>query len=72
MLKQCTIHITIQYPETHTEVCADDEASVEIAIEDKVMPLLVELFGAPIYVDDVAVEFSVPGKPYNDEFLFLA
>jgi hypothetical protein len=71
MLKQCTIHITIQYPETQAEIHADEETDVEIAIEDRVMPLLIELFGAPIYVDDVAVEFAVPGKQYDDEFLFL-
>jgi len=71
MLRKCTIHITIQYPAYYTEVCADDEASVEISIEDKVMPLLAELFGAPIYVDDVTVEFSVPGRQHVDEFMFL-
>lgn len=71
MLKQCTIHITIQFPETHTEVCPDDAASIELAIEDKAMPFIVELFGAPIYVDDVTVEFSVPRKQYDDDFLLL-
>ncbi len=71
MLRQCTIHITIQYPEGYTEVCSEDETSVEIAIEDRVMPVMVELFGAPIYVDDVTVEFSVPGRQYDDAFLFL-
>jgi hypothetical protein len=70
MMKQCTIHITIQYPESRTEVCADEEGSVELAIEDKMAPLMAELFGAPMYVDDVTVEFSVPGKQYDDEFLF--
>lgn len=71
MLKQCTIHITIQFPETNTEVCLDDVASIELAIEDKAMPFMVELFGAPIYVDDVTVEFSVPGIQYDGEFLLL-
>lgn len=71
MLKQCTIHITVQFPDTRTEVCLDDAASVELAIEDKAMPFIVELLGAPIYVDDVTVEFSVPEKRSDDEFLLL-
>lgn len=60
MFSQCEISIRIQYPTFFTEVLFLDVASTEAAIEGSVSPLLVELFGGPILVDDVSVLISQP------------
>jgi len=66
MFTQCTISISIQYPATFTEVLARDMASTEVAIEGSVSPLLTELFGGTILVDDVNVRLSASNFTNND------
>ena len=55
MYQSCVIHIAIQYPALFAEVLAGDIESTEIAIEGGVSPMLAELFGGEILVDEVTV-----------------
>ena len=55
MYQSCVIHIAIQYPALFAEVLAGDIESTEIAIEGVISPVLVELFGGEILVDEVTV-----------------
>lgn len=66
MFSQCEISIRIQYLTLFTEVLFLDVASTEAAIEGSISPLLVELFGGPILVDDVTVQLSQPNPPDDD------
>ena len=66
MFSECRISIRIQYPTLFTDVLSLDVASTEAAIEGSVSPLLVELFGGPILVDDVTVQLSQPHLPEDD------
>jgi len=66
MYRSCVIHIAIQYLEGHTEVLPDDMESAEVAIEGEVSPILAELFGGEILVDDVTVEgVQTRSTPYK-------
>lgn len=56
MYRSCVIHIAIQYPKLFAEVLAGDVEGTEIAIEGGVSPVLVELFGGEILVDEVIVQ----------------
>ena len=58
MFRKCTIHITVQYPAMFTEVLSNNTESTELAIEGAVSPLLMELFGGEIIVENVIVEES--------------
>lgn len=58
MFRKCTIHITVQYPTMFTEVLSSNTESTELAIEGAVSPLLMELFGGEIIVENVIVEES--------------
>lgn len=50
-----TISITVQCPEKHSETLPDDMLATELALEDRVSQVLLELFGDPLLVDDVTV-----------------
>jgi hypothetical protein len=56
MFKTCTISITIQYLASSSEVLLDDQDSTELAIEVGISPILMELFGGIILVDDVTLQ----------------
>jgi hypothetical protein len=58
MFRKCTIHITVQYQTMFTEVLSSNTESTELAIEGAVIPLLMELFGGEIIVENVIVEAS--------------
>ena len=58
MFRKCTIHITVQYHTMFTEVLSSNTESTELAIEGAVIPLLMELFGGEIIVENVIVEES--------------
>ena len=55
MYQSCVIQIAIQYLALFAEVLAGDIESTEIAIEGGVSPMLAELFGGEILVDEVTV-----------------
>ena len=69
MFTKCTIHITVQYPTMFTEVLACDIESTELAIEGAVSPLLMELFGGAIIVENVTVEESQSNYQCDDELI---
>lgn len=50
-----TISITVQCPEKHSETLSDDMLATELALEDRVSQVLLELFGDPLLIDDVTV-----------------
>ena len=56
MFRTCTITITIQYLAPSSEVLPNDLSSTEMAIEDGVHTILMELFGGEIIVEDVIVQ----------------
>lgn len=56
MYRSCVIHIAIKYPELFAEVLAGDVEGTEVAIEGGVSPMLAELFGGEILVDEVVVQ----------------
>ena len=55
--RRCIIQIDMQYPELFTETLSDDMTSTEVALESEVSPLLAELFGGTILIDDVRVRY---------------
>lgn len=57
-MTRCLIQISIDVPETFTEVATHDVVSTEIAVEGGVSPILAELFGGTILVDDVSIQYS--------------
>ena len=56
MFRTCTITITIQYLAPSSEVLPNDLRSTEMAIEDGMHTILMELFGGEIIVEDVIVQ----------------
>jgi hypothetical protein len=52
------IRISIQCPERLTEMPVNDLEHAELAVEDSVSLLLMELFGGTILVDDVTVQYA--------------
>ncbi|MBV9232238.1 MAG: hypothetical protein JOZ18_23220 [Chloroflexi bacterium] len=66
MFTKCTIHISIQYPATCMEVLSGDTESTEVALEAVISPILMELFGGEIVVDDVTVEQSQSNYQCDD------
>lgn len=61
-LTEARIYISFWFSEEYTEVQLDDQESVEVALEDPLSQVLVELFGEPIVMDDVKVKYSLPAK----------
>jgi hypothetical protein len=55
----CNIQISFQCPDMPSEALLHDVESTELAIEDGVSGLLMELFGGTIIVNDVTVKFSL-------------
>jgi len=66
MFTKCTIHITVQYPTMFTEVLACDVEGTELAIEGAVSPLLMELFGGAIIVENVVVQEFQSNYQYDE------
>jgi len=66
MFTKCTIHITVQYPTVFTEVLACDVEGTELAIEGAVSPLLMELFGGAIIVENVVVQEFQSDYQYDE------
>ena len=60
MFTKCTIHISFQYPVMFNEVLDNDVESTEVAIEAGISPLLMELFGGAILVDNVTLQYAQP------------
>ena len=52
------IRISIQCPDRFTEMPVNDLEHAELAVEDSVSLLLMELFGGTILVDDVTVQYA--------------
>lgn len=52
------IRISIQCPEKLTEMPVNDLERAELAVEDSVSLLLMELFGGTILVDNVTVQHA--------------
>ncbi len=57
-LAEGSIHITFQFSEEYAEVLPGDVESTEVALEQAISQLLLELFGEPIFVGDVTVKYS--------------
>jgi hypothetical protein len=55
----CNIQISFQYSDMPSEAPLHDVESTELAIEDGVSGLLMELFGGTIIVNDVTVKYSL-------------
>ncbi len=53
----CNIQISFQCPAMLSEALLHDVEGTELAIEDGVSGLLMELFGGTIIVNDVTVKF---------------
>lgn len=55
----CNIQISFQCPDMPSEALLHDVESTELAIEDGISSLLMELFGGTIIVNDVTVMYSL-------------
>jgi hypothetical protein len=55
----CNIQISFQCPDMPSEALLHDVESTELAIEDGISGLLMELFGGTIIVNDVTVKYSL-------------
>jgi len=73
MFMNCIIQISIRYPVLHTELLSTEKESTEVAIEGTVCPILMELFGGSIIVDDVHID-EHPCSSYacDDEIIYQA
>jgi hypothetical protein len=73
MYTYCTIQISIRYPAMYTEILPTEKESTEVAIEGTVSPILMELFGGSIIVDDVhIVERPASSFTVDDEIVYQA
>jgi hypothetical protein len=61
--RRCIIQIDMQYPKAFTETLPDDTESTEVALESEVSPLLAELFGGVVLIEEVTVRYL----PSSDE-----
>ena len=62
----CKIQISIQCPDMPSEAPLQDVESTELAIEDGMSGLLMELFGGTIIVNDVTVQYSLPEEKCDE------
>ncbi len=62
----CNIQISFQCPDMPSEAPLHDVESTELAIEDGMSGLLMELFGGTIIVNDVIVKYSLPGEECSE------
>ena len=62
------IRISIQCPDRFTEMPVNDLEHAELAVEDSVGLLLMELFGGTILVDDVTVQYASSEYECGDHF----
>ncbi len=62
----CNIQISFQCPDTLSEAPLHDVESTELAIEDGVSGLLIELFGGTIIVNDVTVKYSMSEQEWEE------
>ena len=54
--RRCIIQIDMRYPdERFTEMVSDDTESTEVALEGEVSPLLAELFGGVVLIEEITV-----------------
>ncbi len=63
----CNIQISFQCPDMFSEVPPNDVESTELAVEDGLSQLLMELFGGTILVDDVTVKYSEIEHEHDDD-----
>ncbi len=66
------IRISIQCPERLTEMPVNDLEHAELAVEDSVSLLLMELFGGTILVDDVTVQYANSDYECGNHFPYCA
>jgi hypothetical protein len=62
----CNIQISFQCPDMPSEAPLHDVESTELAIEDGMSGLLMELFGGTIIVNDVTVHYSLSEQECNE------
>ncbi len=55
--RRCIIQIDMRYPKSLTETLTDDTTSTEVALESEVSPLLAELFGGVVLIEDITVRY---------------
>jgi hypothetical protein len=53
--KCCIIQIDMRYPKSLTQTLTNDTTSTEVALESEVSPLLAELFGGVVLIEEVTV-----------------
>jgi hypothetical protein len=53
----------MRYPKSLTETLTDDTTSTEVALESEVSPLLAELFGGVVLIEEITVRHM----PFSDE-----
>jgi len=70
MYNNCTIHISISYRAVFTEVLPHNVESTEVAIENGIHQLLIELFGEDVLVENVVVQHTQPAGNVSDESIF--
>ena len=66
------IRVSIQCPDRLTEMPVNDLEHAELAVEDSVSLLLMELFGGTILVDDVTVQYANSDYECGNHFPYCA
>jgi hypothetical protein len=66
------MRISIQCPDRLTEMPVNDLEHAELAVEDSVSLLLMELFGGTILVDDVTVQYASSEYECGNHFPYCA
>ncbi len=60
------IQISFQCPDMPSEAPLHDVESTELALEDGMSGLLIELFGGTIIVNDVTVKYSLSEQEWEE------
>ncbi len=66
------IRVSIQCPDRLTEMPVNDLEHTELAVEDSISLLLMELFGGTILVDDVTVQYANSDYECGNHFPYCA
>ncbi len=65
--RRCIIQIDMRYPKSLTETLTDDTTSTEVALESEVSPLLAELFGGVVLIEEIKIR-HVPSQSERDGY----
>jgi hypothetical protein len=67
---RCTIEISFEAPERYSEASFDDVTTTEVMLEGGVSPLLMELFGGTILMENVTIRYTPLHEEKHKDYSF--